>query len=105
MSRLAAGADGVRHAANSLPPKTHRRRLQRPSVNLTGVERVGRMLIGVAGIVLGIALLMPPGATLAVILEVLLVLAGVDLLVTGALGHCPLYHKLGYAPPSLRDPE
>jgi hypothetical protein len=28
--------------------------------------------------------------------------AGADLLVTGALGHCPLYQKLGYIPTSLR---
>jgi hypothetical protein len=41
---------------------------------------------------------------LAVTLEVLLVLAGADLIVTGALGHCPLYKKLGHVPPSLRRP-
>jgi hypothetical protein len=39
-----------------------------------------------------------------VVLEVLLVVAGLDLMVTGALGHCPLYRKLGYVPPSLRRP-
>jgi Protein of unknown function (DUF2892) len=31
-----------------------------------------------------------------------LALAGLDLVVTGALGHCPLYHKLGRVPQSLR---
>jgi hypothetical protein len=25
-----------------------------------------------------------------------------DLAITGALGHCPLYNKLGYVPKSLR---
>jgi hypothetical protein len=25
--------------------------------------------------------------------------AELDLIVTGALGHCPLYRKLGYTPP------
>ena len=35
---------------------------------------------------------------------VLLVLAGLDLVVTGALGHCPLYAELGRLPPSLRRP-
>jgi hypothetical protein len=37
-------------------------------------------------------------------LEIVLVLAGLDLVVTGALGHCPLYQKLGYVPQSLRRP-
>ena len=48
--------------------------MKRPTVNITPTERVGRALV----------------------------LAGVDLIVTGALGHCPPYHKLGYTPPSLR---
>ena len=39
---------------------------------------------------------------LAVVLEALLVAAGLDLAVTGALGHCPLYAKLGYLPRPLR---
>ena len=39
---------------------------------------------------------------LAVVLEALLVAAGLDLAVTGALGHCPLYAKLGYLPKSLQ---
>ena len=33
-----------------------------------------------------------------------LVLTGLDLVVTGALSHCPQYRKLGYVPPSLRNP-
>jgi hypothetical protein len=28
--------------------------------------------------------------------------AGADLTITGALGRCPLYNKLGYVPKSLR---
>jgi hypothetical protein len=36
------------------------------------------------------------------VFEVLLVAAGLDLVVTGALGHCPLYRKLGHVPTSLR---
>ena len=42
------------------------------------------------------------GAALAVVLEVLLAVAGLDLVVTGALGHCPLYSRLGHVPASLR---
>lgn len=41
---------------------------------------------------------------LAVVLLVLLVLAGLDLVVTGAVGHCPLYAKLGHVPRSLTRP-
>ena len=76
--------------------------MKRPDTNITPVERVGRIVIGAAAMVAGIVLLASAGGVLAVVLEVLLVLAGLDLVVTGALGHCPLYRKLGYVPPSLR---
>ena len=76
--------------------------LRRPAVNITPVERLGRVAIGLLAIVSGALLLAAAGSGLAVVLEVLLVLAGADLAVTGALGHCPLYRKLGYVPPSLR---
>ena len=78
--------------------------MKRPTVNITPMERVGRVLVGAIGLIGGIVLLgSAPGAGLAV-LEVFLALAGLDLMVTGALGHCPLYRKLGYVPPSLRRP-
>jgi len=41
-------------------------------------------------------------SVLAVVLEVLFVAAGLDLAITGALGHCSLYAKLGHVPASLR---
>lgn len=72
-----------------------------PKINITATERVARVVVGVAGIVGGGLLLAGANSTLAVVLEVLLVLAGLDLLVTGARGHCPLYAKLGYVPASL----
>lgn len=72
-----------------------------PKINITATERVARVVVGVAGIVGGGLLLAGADSTLAVVLEVLLVLAGLDLLVTGARGHCPLYAKLGYVPASL----
>ncbi|OJV78721.1 MAG: hypothetical protein BGO37_12860 [Cellulomonas sp. 73-92] len=75
-----------------------------PKINITPTERVSRVVVGVAGIVGGVLLLAGAHTTLAVVLEVLLVLAGVDLLVTGARGHCPLYAKLGYVPASLAHP-
>jgi uncharacterized membrane protein HdeD (DUF308 family) len=78
--------------------------MRRPNVNITPRERAGRIFLGLVGVVAGVVLLGSAGGTLAVTLEVLLVLAGVDLIVTGALGHCPLYKKLGHVPPSLRRP-
>ena len=72
------------------------------TVNITPDERVGRIAVGPAAIIAGIVLLTSAGSALAVVLELLLVAAGLDLAVTGALGHCPLYAKLGYLPKSLR---
>lgn len=78
------------------------RALRRPSVNITPLERVGRVLLGGGAAVFGALLLASADGVVVVLLEVLLVLAGLDLVITGALGHCPLYRKLGYVPPSLR---
>ncbi|QUW85458.1 DUF2892 domain-containing protein (plasmid) [Streptomyces mirabilis] len=72
------------------------------TVNITPAERVGRVVVGLAGILAGLVLLVGAGSVLAVVLEALLVAAGLDLLVTGALGHCPLYARLGHTPTSLR---
>lgn len=71
------------------------------TVNISRAERAGRILIGVAAILAGIVLLATAGSVLAVVLEVLLVAAGLDMAVTGATGHCPLYQKLGHRPTSL----
>jgi hypothetical protein len=78
--------------------------MKRPNVNITPIERAGRVLVGLVGVVGGLVLLGSASGAGLVVLEVLLVLAGLDLVVTGALGHCPLYRKLGYVPPSLRRP-
>ena len=74
----------------------------RPSVNITTAERVGRVLIGALATTVGVVLLAGGGTALVVMLELLLVAAGLDLVITGALGHCPLYRKLGHVPASLR---
>ena len=71
-------------------------------VNLTAAERAGRILLGLVGAIGGILLLTGSPTALSGTLEVLLVLAGLDLVVTGATGHCPLYQKLGYVPRSRR---
>lgn len=81
-----------------VPAASPRRRF---TINITPAERVGRILIGVAAAISAIVLLTSASSVLAVVLEVLLGAAGLDLVVTGALGHCPLYQKLGYTPRSL----
>jgi len=86
------------------PEATHPRRVHRPTVNITPVERAGRIILGVGAVLAGALLLTSAGSALVVVLETLLILAGLDLVVTGALGHCPLYHRLGYVPTSLRRP-
>jgi Protein of unknown function (DUF2892) len=72
------------------------------SINITPAERFGRIFLGGLGAVAGAVLLASAASAFGVVLEVLLVAAGVDLVVTGALGHCPLYAKLGHVPASLR---
>lgn len=76
--------------------------MKRPRINITPLERVGRVVLGAGATITGILLLTTRGGALATILEVLLALAGLDFVITGALGHCPLYRRLGYVPPSLR---
>ena len=95
--------DPVRTGPTTSPDGSGRRRWGL-SVNITPAERVGRILIGAAAAIAGLVLLGSAGSLLAVVLELLLALAGLDLVVTGALGHCPLYKRLGYVPPSLRRP-
>ena len=80
------------------------RRWHRPTVNISVPERIGRVALGVAAVVAGAVLLASAGSVLAVVLEVLLVAAGLDLAVTGGMGHCPLYAKLGHVPAPLRRP-
>ena len=74
----------------------------RVTVNITPTERVARILVGLLGVVGGSLLLAGAGSAIAMVFEVLLIVAGLDLVVTGALGHCPLYKKLGHVPASLR---
>lgn len=72
------------------------------SINITPAERVARILLGLLAAVGGAVLLAGAGSPVAVVVELLLVLAGLDLVVTGATGHCPLYKKLGHVPASLQ---
>ncbi len=76
--------------------------MKRPSINITPTERLGRVLIGLVGTIGGVLTLGSAGGTGMTVLLVLLVLAGLDMIVTSALGHCPLYTKLGHIPRPMR---
>lgn len=76
--------------------------MKRPRVNITPAERIARIILGVVAVTAGTLLLTSVGSGLAIALEILLVLAGLDLVVTGAAGHCPLYQRIGHVPASLR---
>lgn len=77
--------------------------MRRLPINITPAERLARVAVGLAGAIAGVWLLTSTSGLGLVILEVLLVLAGLDLVVTGALGHRPLYRRLGDVPRSLRE--
>lgn len=79
----------------TVPPKWR-------TVNISPDERAGRIVLGLLGVIAGIVLLTGAASGLAVVLEILLIAAGLDLVVTGLTGHCPLYAKLGHIPSSLR---
>lgn len=72
------------------------------SVNISRTERIARVVVGLAGVVVAAVLLLDAASPVAITLEVLLALAGLDLIVTAATGHCPLYKRLGHIPASLR---
>lgn len=72
------------------------------NVNITPAERAARIIIGLIGAIGGAILVAGASSTFAVVLELLLIVAGLDLVVTGATGHCPLYKKLGFVPASLK---
>ena len=71
-------------------------------VNLGTFERAGRIALGLAAVAAGVVLLVSATSVLAVVLEVALILAGLDMIVTGATGHCPLYQRLGRVPRRIR---
>ncbi len=74
-------------------------------VNITPTERAARILVGAFSVILGAILVSSASSAIGVVLELMLVVAGLDLVVTGATGHCPLYAKLGHIPASLRKKE
>ena len=74
----------------------------RLTVNIGPQERVARIVVGLVGVIVGIVVLTGSPGAAAAVLAALLAVAGLDLLVTGALGHCPLYARLGHVQASVR---
>lgn len=72
-------------------------------VNISPAERAGRILVGAVAAIAAAVLLVGAPSTTAVVLELLLLLAGLDLVVTGALGHCPLYARIRPTAAPLRE--
>jgi len=65
--------------------------------NLGTTERVLRVLLGGALAIWALWLLVGGGTLLQVLLYIALIALGVDFVVTGARGHCPLYKWLGWS--------
>jgi hypothetical protein len=65
--------------------------------NVGTIERWVRVLGGGAAAIAGLALLLAgPASLLLGVAAVALVLLGLDFVVTGITGHCPLYKRLGW---------
>lgn len=65
--------------------------------NLGTTERVLRVLLGGALAIWALWMLLGGGTLLQVLLYIALIALGVDFVVTGARGHCPLYKWLGWS--------
>jgi len=71
-------------------------------VNISPAERAGRIAIGLAAAIAGIALLVGASSVLAIVLEAALVLLALNVVFTGVTGYCSLYKRLGRAPRPAR---
>ncbi len=72
------------------------------TVNITPIERIVRVGIGIALVLTALWVIGTGISILTVVGALLLVGAGLDLGLTGTIGYCPLYARLGYLPRSLR---
>lgn len=65
--------------------------------NLGTTERVLRVLVGGGLAVWALWVLLGGGTLVQLLLYIALIALGVDFVVTGARGHCPLYKWLGWS--------
>ena len=69
----------------------------RAEKNLGTMERVLRVALGAALAVWALVLLLGGGSIVWVLLYIALIALGVDFVVTGIRGYCPLYKRLGWS--------
>ena len=72
-------------------------RAQTGAKNVGTIERVSRVVLGGALAVWALWLLLSGGPVVWLLLYVALVALGVDFVVTGIRGYCPLYKWLGWS--------
>ena len=65
--------------------------------NLGTIERVLRATLGGALAIWALVLLFGGGGLIWLLLYVALIALGVDFVVTGIRGYCPLYNRLGWS--------
>ena len=65
--------------------------------NVGTLDRVLRIALGGALAVWGLSLLLGGGALVWQLLRIALIALGVDFVVTGIRGYCPLYKRLGWS--------
>jgi uncharacterized membrane protein HdeD (DUF308 family) len=71
--------------------------------NVGTVERWIRVIGGSLAAIVGLILFLPvPASLLLGLAGIVLVLLGLDFVVTGITGYCPLYHRLGWSTNHLK---
>lgn len=70
--------------------------------NIADWERVLRVFVGTGLMVAGLVGFGDAETLIFRIIAAVAVLLGLDFVVTGAIGFCPLYHKLGWGTASKR---
>lgn len=65
--------------------------------NVGTVERAVRVTLGGALAIWALVLLFGGGSLISLLLYVALIALGVDFVVTGIRGYCPLYNRLGWS--------
>jgi hypothetical protein len=65
--------------------------IKQSTVNLTLTERLARVIVGAAAVFGAVLWLALVPSVLVAVGAVVLAAAGIDLVITGARGHCPLY--------------
>lgn len=65
--------------------------------NVGTAERVARVTLGVALAIWMLVRMFNGGGLIPILLDIALIALGVDFVVTGLRGYCPLYKRLGWS--------